>query len=136
MWNDRIAQVRQGGMAAVADAVLGRWVSPGYRELRPADFSGWRNMLERCPAEGYVASCASVRDADLVDDVGHILAPTRVIAGENDLSTPPETMRQLAKAIAEAEFRLIGGAGHVPCIEQPERLCELICEHLREVVHA
>lgn len=136
MWTDRIAQVRQGGMAAVADAVLGRWVSPGYRELRPADFAGWRNMLERCPAEGYVASCASVRDADLVADVGRISVPTRVIAGENDLSTPPETVRQLAEAIAGAEFRLIRGAGHVPCIEQPERLCELICEHLREVVHA
>jgi 3-oxoadipate enol-lactonase len=136
MWNDRIAQVRQGGMAAVADAVLGRWVSPGYRELRPADFSGWRNMLERCPAEGYVASCASVRDADLTADIGHISVPTRVVAGENDLATPPDTVRQLAESIADAEFRLIRGAGHVPCIEQPERLCELICEHLREVVHA
>jgi 3-oxoadipate enol-lactonase len=136
MWNDRIEEVRQGGMAAIADTVLGRWVSPGYRELRAADFAGWRNMLERCPAEGYVASCASVRDTDLAADIGRISAPTRVIAGENDLATPPDAVRQLASAIAGAEFRLIRGAGHVPSIEQPERLCELICEHLREVVHA
>lgn len=136
MWNDRIAQVREGGMTAVADTVLGRWVSSGYRELRAADFAGWRNMLARCPAEGYVASCASVRDADLTPDVQCIIAPTRVIAGENDLATPPEAVRQLAGAIAGAEFRLIRGAGHVPSIEQPERLCELIGEHLREVVHA
>ncbi|HEV2514085.1 MAG TPA: 3-oxoadipate enol-lactonase [Devosia sp.] len=136
MWNDRIAQVRQGGMAAVADQVLERWVSPGYRELRAADFAGWRNMLERCPAEGYVASCASVRDADLTADIGHISVPTRVIAGENDLATPPETVRQLADAVAGAEYRLVRRAGHVPSIEQPEWLCELICEHLREVVHA
>lgn len=136
MWDDRIAQVRQGGMAAVADAVLGRWLSPGYRESRPADFAGWRNMLERCPAEGYVASCISVRDADLTADVGRISVTTRVIAGENDLATPPEAVRQLADAVAGAEFRLIPGAGHVPSIEQPESLSELISEHLREVVHA
>lgn len=135
MWNDRIAQVRQGGMASIADAVLGRWVSPGYHELRPADFVGWRNMLERCPAEGYVASCATVRDSDLAPDLARISAPTRVIVGENDLSTPPELVRQLAHAIPGADFELVRGAGHVPSIEQPERLSELICEHLNEVVH-
>jgi 3-oxoadipate enol-lactonase len=135
MWNDRIAQVRQGGMASIADAVLGRWVSPGYRELRAADFAGWRNVLERCPAEGYVASCATVRDSDLAADLARISAPTRVIVGENDLSTPPELVRQLADAIPGARFELVRGAGHVPSIEQPERLCELICEHLSEVVH-
>jgi len=135
MWNDRIAQVWTTGMAGMADALLSRWVSPGYRELRPADFSGWRNMLERCPPAGYAASCASVREADLTEDAKRIAVPTRVIAGENDLPTPPPLVRRLADAIPGAEFRLLKGAGHVPSIEQPERLCELICEHLSEAAH-
>lgn len=135
MWNDRIAQVHQGGMASVADAVLSRWVSPGYREQRAADFAGWRNMLERCPAEGYAASCASVRDADLTDDLPRIAVPTLVLAGENDVSTPPGLVRTLADGIADARFELMRGAGHVPSIEQPKRLGQLICEHVSEVAH-
>lgn len=136
MWNDRIAQVRQGGMASIADTVLDRWVSPGFRERRPADSAGWQNMVARCPAEGYIANCELLRDADLAADVGRISAPTRVIGGEFDIPTPPDLVRQLADAIPGAEFRLMPGVGHVPSIEQPERLCELISEHLREVVHA
>lgn len=135
MWNTRIAEVERGGMSSIAESVLGRWVSRGYRELRPADFAGWRNMLERCPADGYAASCASVRDANLAGDLAHIAAPTMVIAGENDVSTPPALVRTLADAIPGAQFRLVRGAGHVPSIEQPEQLCELLCEHLSEVAH-
>ncbi len=68
-WNERIAAVEAGGMAAISEAVIERWVSPGYRTSRPAEFAGWRNMVERCPAAGYVATCATVRDADLRDEL-------------------------------------------------------------------
>ena len=135
MWNDRIALVEREGMAAIAETVLARWVSPGFRDRRPAEFAGWRNMLERCSAEGYVASCIAVRDADLSADLRQVSVPTLVIAGEHDVSTPPEEVRALADAIAGAQFRQLRGAGHVPAIEQPQALATLIREHLSEVVH-
>jgi 3-oxoadipate enol-lactonase len=134
-WNDRIDAVQRGGMSAVADAVLERWVSPDFRPRRPADFSGWRNMLERGSAQGYIASCAAVRDADLGQDLAHIAAPTLVVAGEHDVVTPPESARALAAAIHGARFQVVAGAGHVPCIEQPEALGALIQTHLDEVAH-
>ena len=69
MWNDRIAAVRAEGMATIADALVTRWVTPGFREAQPAAFAGWRNMLERCSPQGYAASCATVRDTDLSADL-------------------------------------------------------------------
>jgi 3-oxoadipate enol-lactonase len=135
MWNDRIARVKADGMAAIADAVLARWVSPGFRERRPADFAGWRNMLERCPADGYAASCISVRDADLSEDAQNLKVPTLVLCGEHDVSSPPAEVRALAALIAGARFREVGDAGHVPAIEQPQALATLIGEHLSEVAH-
>ncbi len=135
MWNDRITAVERAGMAAIADTVLARWVSPGYRERRPADFAGWRNMLERCSPEGYAASCASVRDADLSVDLPGILASTLVVVGDHDQSTPPEMARLLRNAIPDARLKQVPSAGHVPAIEQPEALATLIREHLSEFVH-
>jgi 3-oxoadipate enol-lactonase len=134
-WNDRIATVRKGGMAAIADAVMDRWVSPGYRQRRPAAFAGWRTMLERCSPEGYVASCATVRDTDLSADLPKISAPTLVIVGDSDVSTPLPLAQHLADTIPDAELRQVAGAGHVPAIEQPEALATLIRDHLNEVVH-
>ena len=134
-WNDRIATVRADGMAAVAEPVVGRWLTPSFRTANPAAFAGWRNMLERCAPDGYVASCATVRDTDLTADLGRITAPTLVVVGDADVVTPEPMARQLADAIPNARLRQIPQAGHVPAIEQPQRLAELIREHLNEVVH-
>lgn len=134
-WNNRIAQVQQGGMAGIAGAVLERWLSPDFRDRRPAEFARWRKMLESCSPEGYVASCATVRDTDLSADLARISAPTLVVVGEHDLATPPELAQQLADAIPGARHKIIRHAGHVPAIERPEELGMLISDHLNEVVH-
>lgn len=136
MWNERIATVQANGMSAIADTVLGRWVTPDFRASQPAAVAGWRNMLERCSPEGYVASCATVRDTDLTPDLPNITAPTLVLVGDCDIVTPPEMARRLADGIHNAQLRQVRDAGHVPAIEQPRALADLIREHLNEAVHA
>ena len=37
--------------------LLERWFAPDYRQRAPAEFSGYRNMLTRMPAEGYIGTC-------------------------------------------------------------------------------
>ncbi len=66
-WNARIAAVREGGIAAIADGVLQLWFTAAYRRDDNADFAGYRNMLLRSPVTGYVGTCAAVRDADLTE---------------------------------------------------------------------
>lgn len=131
MWNDRIATVQANGMSAIADAVLGRWVTSGYRAANPAACAGWRNMLERCSPEGYVASCAAIRDANLGPGMDHIRTHTLVLVGDSDIVTPPDMAQSLAKKIGGARVRQIPNAGHVPAIEQPRALAELIREHVK-----
>jgi 3-oxoadipate enol-lactonase len=133
-WNTRIATVRDDGMSAIAEAVAGSWVTAGFRAANPAAFAGWRNMLERCPTDGYIASCATVRDTDLSADLSRISAPTLVLVGDADFVTPEPMARQLAEAIPNARLTQMRDAGHVPALEQPQQLAELIREHLNEVV--
>ena len=84
-WDARIAAVREGGMATIADAVLERWLSPGFGEEHPALLAGCRTMLLRTPVEGYAATCAAIRDADLTETAARpATSPSLCLAGEAD----------------------------------------------------
>ena len=121
-WNARIDAVRAGGLASIADAVLERWFSAEFRRSRAADLAGYRNMLTRTPAEGYVGTSATLRDADLTQVTSRLTQPTLCLVGEEDSATPPALVRSLSELIPNAGFKTIPSAGHLPCIEQPKLL--------------
>lgn len=134
-WAARMAAVRQGGLGAIAEAVMERWFSPGFRRNRPDDLAGWKTLFLRTDPAGYIATCATLRDTDLTAQIGAIAAPTLVVAGEEDGATPLSAVHGLAGAIAGARFTALAGAGHLPGIEQPEALAALMTDFLTEVGH-
>ena len=70
-WNARIDAVRNGGMAAIVDAVLARWYTPEFLAQATDAIARTRAMLLGTPADGYVASCAAVRDMDQREGAAH-----------------------------------------------------------------
>ncbi|TPM40799.1 3-oxoadipate enol-lactonase [Mesorhizobium sp. B2-3-4] len=125
-WNGRIATVEREGIEAIADGVMKVWFTPDFHAARAADLSGCRNMLVRQPLPGYIGTCMAVRDADFTETARRIAVPTLCMAGDQDGSTPPDLVRSLAALIPGARFEIIGSAGHIPCIEQPEAMVALI----------
>jgi 3-oxoadipate enol-lactonase len=134
-WSERIDLVRANGLAAVGDRLLELWFAPDFRKLRPSDYAGWRNMLERTLLEGYAATCAALRDADLTEEVASITVRALLVCGAEDSSTPVDLMRDTAARIAGSHFEVIAGAGHLPSIEAPEALARLIAGHLEKTIH-
>ena len=134
-WDARIAAVETGGIAAVADAVLERWFTPGFR-ADPGRLAPWRNMLLRTPRAGYVAASRAVRDADLTASTRTLAQPTLVLAGDADGSTPPDLVRATADLVAGARFEVIPGAGHLPGVERPEAVARLLSGFLAETGHS
>jgi 3-oxoadipate enol-lactonase len=134
-WAARIAAVESGGIASIADVVLERWFTKAFRQIWPNELRGWRNMLVRSPVEGYVATCAAIRDADLTSEAAKIRVPTLCVVGDEDGSTPPDVVEATARLIPSARFQIIEGAGHLPCIEKPAVLAGLIENHLAEAGH-
>ncbi len=131
-WAERISAVEQNGIESVVENVLQRWFTPAFRETRPDECVGWRNMLVRTPAHGYAGTCAAIRDADLTADAGRITVPTLCVACDQDGSTPADVVRHTANLIQGARFALIEEAGHIPCVEKPAILARLIDQHLQE----
>ena len=126
LWNARIAAVREKGIEAIADGILERWFTPKFRAPGNAAFSGYRNMLVRQPVEGYAATCAAIRDADFTEAAKKIAVPAICIVGDQDGSTPPDLVLSTAKLIPGCRYEVIRDAGHIPCVEQPEALTEII----------
>jgi 3-oxoadipate enol-lactonase len=104
MWNARIEAVRNGGMQAIASAVLARFLTSAMIEAPTPMVAEIRKTLEEMSPDGYIASCAAVRDMDQRHLLGRIHAPTLVIAGLEDLSTPPDEGRYVADHIPRARF--------------------------------
>lgn len=126
LWNDRIDRIASGGISVMSEPILERWFTADFRNSRAAELEGYRNMLIRQPVEGYTATCAAIRDADFTQDAANIAVPALCVVGDQDGSTPPALVEELAGLIPGARFEVIEGAGHLPSIEQPGRLSALI----------
>ena len=132
MWGERIDAIRAGGIASIADAILTRWFSPDFHAQRAAELAGWRNMLTRTPVEGYLGCCAAIRDADLTATARALAVPTLCMVGDLDGSTPPALVAELAGLVPGARLVTIAGAGHLPCVEQPEAVAQAMLAFFEE----
>jgi 3-oxoadipate enol-lactonase len=127
----RARTVREQGMEAIADALIGRWFTPAYPAGHPDTIAWIRAMLLSTPREGYAGACEAIAQMDLRADLPRIKAPTLVVGGEQDQSTPPEKSREIAQRIPGAELVIIQNAAHIANVEQPEAVTNHILEHLR-----
>jgi 3-oxoadipate enol-lactonase len=99
-WIERIEKVQLEGMAAVADMVIPNWFTLDYHRRNPGVVSRFHHMVASCSTAGYIGCCAALRDADLREEVRGIRAPTLIIAGELDPSTPLTAAEELRTRIA------------------------------------
>ena len=119
-------EVRGKGLGAIAEPVMQRWFGSSFRKTRATEVRGWANLLARAPVDGYLGSCAALRDADLRHVVGRISVPVLCLCGSEDASTPPHAVRSLAASIAGAEYAEISGAGHLTPVERPREFAEVL----------
>jgi pimeloyl-ACP methyl ester carboxylesterase len=75
------------------------------------------------------ATLAIAGREDHTGTLAAITAPTLVIVGEHDAITPPALSTAMAAAIPHATLAIIGGAGHMTAIEQPEEFAALVLQH-------
>lgn len=133
IWTDRIREVQSAGLEPMADAVMERWLTPGFRASAPAVLAGCRAMLTRTPAAGYAAACAAIREADLTETARGLKLPVLCIAGSEDQATPPALVRALAGLIEGVAYYEIADCGHLPPVEQPEASAAAIAQFLESL---
>ncbi|HEX6363565.1 MAG TPA: alpha/beta fold hydrolase [Albitalea sp.] len=125
-WTQRIAAVEAGGMAAVADTVVERYLNADFRAAHPEAAQALREQLLRSDPAGYVASCHAVRAVDWLDRLAAIRAPTLVIAGARDVGATTAMAQAIAQRIAGAQLVVFDEASHLSVAESPERFATVV----------
>lgn len=119
VWPARIAAVREGGMAGIVDAVLGRFYTPGFLTKNSMALKRMRNTVLSHSPEGYIGCCAAIRDMQIKPQLAKIQVPALIVAGEFDQSTPPSRAHDLGGWIKDSRVVSLPSA-HIPVTEIPD----------------
>lgn len=130
-WLNRIKAVNEGGLAAIADAVIAAWLTADFREREPQITARLKQMLLETPAQGYVACCEALSTLDLRDQLPRITAPTLVIAGRQDVATPVAAGELVRSSIPGASMTLLDAA-HISNVEQSHSFTEAVVGFLTQ----
>ena len=131
-WRARAKKVREGGaaaMAELADTAPNRWF-PADSAARTAPETAELIATHKAvdPA-GYAACCDAIAALDLTDALKTISARTLVIAGRQDVATPPAHARELTDGIPGSSLIELPGVGHLAPYEAPAKVAAALVEH-------
>jgi 3-oxoadipate enol-lactonase/4-carboxymuconolactone decarboxylase len=130
-WHERAALVRKTGVSDQVQAVS-RWFTPRFAARSPELIRRMQQMVERTSSEGYAACCEAIATWDIRDQLAQIDAPTWILAGGEDPSTPPSHAYAMGALIPNARVTVIEQAAHLALAEHPARVGQLLIEHLAE----
>jgi pimeloyl-ACP methyl ester carboxylesterase len=102
--------------------------SAGWR----AEVIQWITSAEGLNAEGYAQAARMLAAADVPREIVSVTCPVRVVSGEKDTRTPPETnANRIAAAAPNATLQRVPDCGHLPHLEHPEVFNAAVLEALR-----
>ncbi|HRD26712.1 MAG TPA: 3-oxoadipate enol-lactonase [Caulobacter sp.] len=134
-WQARIDTVTAEGTGAIADMAMQRFFPEAFRRSHPRVVDTVRGGLLATDPTGYAGCCAAIRDMDILSRLGAIAAPTLVIHGLRDISTPfVGHGDRIAAAIPGARSAALD-TGHLPCLEAPGGFAALVRRFHQRTVH-
>jgi 3-oxoadipate enol-lactonase len=124
-WKERAETVRGGGLGAIDELVLERWLRPDATDRDAA-----RDMIHATEPDAYVAYCEVLAEADLTSELPAIVAPTLVVRGADDPSIGEVEIEVLRSSIVECRVTVIENAAHLLPFERPEPFASAVLGHL------
>lgn len=124
----RIDAITTAGLASILDMIFERWF-PGPFRASP-ECLPWRSLPLHSDPSGHIATCRALALADLRDEVPRITCPVLMLAGSEDIGTPPALVQATATLIPNARVEVLAGAGHIPAIDAPAKVASLVTQFL------
>jgi len=120
-WDARIAALKAGGMARIAEMVVERYLHADFRAAHPEFTAALHAQLLRADAAGYLATCQAIRAVDWLPSLVRVKCPTLVLSGARDIGATPAMGQAIAERIANAQFEVFDEASHLSVAEAPQR---------------
>lgn len=119
------------GMPAVLDETIDRWFAKGYAAANPEGVAQVTEWLLSGDAMVHARGWRAL--AGRTDAYAKITMPALIIAGGEDASAAPASVKALADALPNARYVEMPGAGHVAPLEQPDAFAGHIRSFLQEL---
>ena len=121
----RAGRARQEGMQGIADVLLPSSLSPETRAKRLAAVAFVRESLMAQDPDGYARSCEALAEMQPAD-TSNIACPTLLVTGDDDVVSPPQSVRMMGQKIAGSRVEVLRGCGHWTPVEKPDECIELL----------
>ncbi|MEV0555150.1 alpha/beta fold hydrolase [Streptomyces sp. NPDC050597] len=125
----RARTVREGGMSAVADAIVSVATSETTRTERPLAAAMVRELLLGQDPEGYALACEALASAEEPDFAG-IKAPVLLLTGSEDRTSPVAVNDAIFSLLPKARLKVLDGVGHWHTIEAADQVTHALQEFL------
>ncbi len=120
VWDARIQSAEKHGMNSISDGTLQRWFTQSYLANKKADVERVKHLIETTPSTGYAACAQAIKKLDQLQDLARISAPTLILVGADDPSTPPAASEVIHKHVTHSKMEVVADASHFLNVEQSE----------------
>ena len=131
-WDKRIQLVQDGGLAAIRDMVEQRYFSEDFRRDHADIVAKVMGRFMETSPDGYLGCCDAIADLDFSRDLARIGHRTLVIAGDQDVGTPPAMSEAIVAKIPGSKLAILEGAAHLSAAEKPGEFANLVLDFLAE----
>jgi len=132
-----IALARASGVDAVADRQIIGLLGKSTRERGPEVEVSARAIAANATVDGVVGALEAMMERkDSTATLATISVPSLIIAGEEDVLTPPKEARAMHSMIYGSRLELLAHAGHLSSIERPAAFNAVLNEFLHMIESA
>jgi 3-oxoadipate enol-lactonase len=132
IWQQRLQQARDEGVAAQVPATLARWLTPRFLGMAPLTCEWIAQQIRTTSQAGYEAAIAAIQTLDHLRSLRHISVPSLVVAGDADTAVPLAASERLVHGIAGARWLRLAGAPHLGNVECALEFTERVGAFLHE----
>lgn len=133
LWERRLEQFEQQGMAAQIEPTLERWFTRSFALASPLTMAWVGRQIAATSPAGYTHAVRAIQQLDHLDALGKVRVPTLVVAGDSDSAVPPAAAQRLVDAIPGAQLHILEDAAHIGCVQQPVAFTEVVGRFLQRV---
>ena len=135
--NGRLARLEMAALAesagsgTIAELSVPKWLSPLTKTTKPEVVEKVTEEISRTSKYSIAAAQRGMSQRpESFETLKKILCPTLLIAGSEDILTPPSEARSMAEHLPNPELEIIQGAGHLSNLEAPEAFNAVVTKWL------
>jgi 3-oxoadipate enol-lactonase len=119
-WDDMIAAISKGGMNAIWNGTLERWLTEGYIADNPGTIKSLGDDFVATTVAGYTGCARALQGLDYKKDLGAMSLPVLYISGAEDMGAAPAEMQSMHSATPGSTYVDIPDCAHIANLNQSD----------------